>query len=53
MLKPSKAIREKKKEFMDNEGLSQRDAEFKAILWFLNQEYFKRPNNNNDNNDDI
>ena len=45
MPKPSIIIKEKKKDLRDNDGLSERDAEFKAILWYLNQEYFKKPTN--------
>ena len=45
MAKPSRIIKDKKKEYMDNESLTKGDAEFKAILWFLNQEYFKKPTN--------
>ena len=49
MAKPSIIIKEKKKQLIKKENMTKGDAEFKAILWFLNQEYFKKPSNDDKN----
>jgi len=45
MTKPSKIIKEYKQEYMDKDSMTKNDAEFKAILRYLNEQYFKKPSN--------